>query len=71
MALSDTVTMQEGRVFVQKDGTSFEVAPGRSLMMNDGSKVFGDGTVLLKSGEKTNVTSGAILKLEGISGKNR
>src|SRR5438477_5183164 len=68
--VGDTITMKDGKVIVQKDGTSLEVPQGRSLMMNDGSKVFGDGTVTLKNGDKTNLVSGAILKLEGVTPNN-
>ena len=62
----DSVTLQNGRVSVQKDGSKIEVEPGRSITMNDGTKVFGDGTVVKFNGEKLKLTEGQILTLEGV-----
>jgi hypothetical protein len=64
----DTVTLKDGKVTVQKDGALFPVAT--SLMMNDGSKVLANGTIIsfdgrtsrmLKEGE-TITLPGAVLK---------
>ena len=62
----DTVTMQGGRVSVQKDGAKLNVEPGRSLTMNDGTKVFGDGTIVKFNGERTVVSEGQVLTLDGV-----
>lgn len=62
----DTVTLSGGKVRVQKDGSQFEVAAGRSLTMNDGAKIFGDGTVLMKDGTTKKLVEGEILVLEGV-----
>jgi hypothetical protein len=66
----DTIVLQNGVVFVQKDGSRLKVEPGRSLMMNDGTKVLGDGSVISKDGNATKLTEGEIITLEGVV-KNR
>ncbi|MCX6905219.1 MAG: hypothetical protein NTW03_17420 [Verrucomicrobia bacterium] len=70
IAVRDTVILIGGKVRVQKDGTLLEVPPDRTLMMNDGSKVFGDGTVLMKDGSTKKLTEGVILLIEGVVRKN-
>jgi len=70
IAAKDTVILIAGKVRVQKDGTLFDVPPGRSLMMNDGAKVFGDGTVLMKDGTTRQLTEGVILVMEGVVRRN-
>lgn len=62
----DTITMQSGRVKVQKDGSSVAVEPGRSIMMNDGTKVMSDGTVIRASGEQITLTEGQIITIDGV-----
>ncbi len=62
----DSVTLREGKVWVQKDGAQFEVMPGRSLMMNDGTKVLGDGTVVMTDGTQRKLAEGEILTLQGV-----
>ena len=62
----DTITMQDGRVMVQKDGTMLVVSPARSIMMNDGTKVLGDGTVIDFNGRQTKLSKGQILVVEGV-----
>jgi hypothetical protein len=64
--VSDTVLFQDGRILVQKDGSSMEVMPGRSLMMNDGTKIMGDGTLVLRDGSIKRLTPGEIFKIEGV-----
>ncbi len=66
---SDTITLKEGKMIVQKDGSSMEIPAGRSLMMNDGTKVFGDGTIVSKDGTQTKLLPGQILKVEGVASK--
>ncbi len=63
---TDTITLKGGKVIVQKDGSLITVAPGRSLMMNDGTKVFGDGTVLMKDGTKKKLAEGELLTVPGL-----
>jgi hypothetical protein len=65
IAAKDTITLQDGKVVVQKDGSQFQVEARQSLMMNDGTKVLGDGTVIKKDGTKLKLTEGQILTVEG------
>lgn len=67
IAAHDTVTLRQGVVWVQKDGAQFSLARGRSLMMNDGTKVFGDGNVVRPDGQKLKLVEGQILKLPGVT----
>jgi hypothetical protein len=62
----DTVNLRNGRVTVQKDGSVLTVEPGRTVMMNDGTKVFSDGTVVRFDGETTKLTDGQTLIIEGV-----
>ena len=71
LATRDTVTFKDGKVTVQKDGSTFEVKPGRTLMMNDGTKVFGDGTVVKRSGDRQKLTEGQTITVEGVVTRNR
>jgi hypothetical protein len=64
--VKDTITLRAGKVQVQKDGSSFEVTPGRSLMMNDGTKVFGDGSVVSPDGSTRQLLEGEILVVPGV-----
>ena len=63
----DTITMQNGRVMVQKDGTMLALDPARSITMNDGTKVLGDGTVIgFLTGTQTKLAEGQVHIIEGV-----
>jgi hypothetical protein len=63
----DTITMQNGQVMVQKDGTMLVVGATRSITMNDGTKVFGDGTIIgFNNGPRSTLTEGQVLPIEGV-----
>lgn len=62
----DSISLQAGKVVVQKEGTQLTVEPGRSIMMNEGTKVFGDGTVVSRDGQTTQLSEGQIITLEGV-----
>ena len=62
----DTVTMQNGRVVVQKDGSQLVVEPERSITMNDGTKVLGDGTIIKPNGDRLTLSEGQIVTLQGV-----
>jgi hypothetical protein len=67
----DTITMQGGKMKVQKDGAMLTVDPGRSIMMNDGTKVLADGTVIKFNGERTLVKEGQSLTIDGVVVRGR
>lgn len=62
----DTITLQGGRVKVQKDGSLLTVEPGRSIMMNDGTKVYGDGKIIKADGTESQLAEGKIVVIEGV-----
>lgn len=62
----DSITLLKGRVQVQKDGSTLTVNSRSSIMMNDGTKVLGDGTVIKPNGERTTLHEGEIILLEGV-----
>lgn len=68
----DTITMQGGRVMVQKDGSMLPLDPTRSITMNDGTKVLGDGTIISFQGERTTkLTEGQVFVIEGVVVRRR
>lgn len=67
----DTITLTQGRVTVQKNGTLIPLDPRSSLMMDDGSKVFGDGRVQKPDGSTVRLKDGQILQVEGVQQRLR
>lgn len=67
----DTITLRDGRVQVQKDGSVMTVAAGASIMMNDGTKVFGDGRVVNSNGQETRLAEGQIIVVSGVATRAR
>jgi hypothetical protein len=66
LAAKDTITKRDNKVIVQKDGSILTLAPGRSIMMNDGTKVTSDGTVLMSDGRTISLAEGQIVTVEGV-----
>ena len=62
----DTITLREGKVVVQKEGTQLAIDSGRSIMMNEGTKVLGDGRVISPDGQATQLVEGQIIIIEGV-----
>ncbi len=63
---TDTALLKDGRVVVQKDGSSITLRPAQSMMMSDGTRILGDGTVISKDGSSSKLVEGEVLKLEGV-----
>jgi hypothetical protein len=63
----DTVVLLAGKVSVQKDGSILVLRPNQSLMMSDGTKVLGTGTVTRKDGSTINLTEGQVMVMEGVA----
>ena len=64
--VADTITLNQGKVVVQKDGSMVQVRRDASIMMNDGTKVFGNGTVVKKDGSQVTLEEGQIIKVQGV-----
>ncbi|GEM_PF-1851052 len=62
----DTVTLKEGKVVVQKDGAMITVKPGRTIMMNNGTKVFSDGKLIYFDGATKQLSEGETVELTGV-----
>ncbi|MBI1176125.1 hypothetical protein GC207_01660 [bacterium] len=63
---TDTATMKDGKVVVQKDGSLITLRPAQTMMMSDGTRVTGDGTVIGKDGKTTHLGEGELVKIEGV-----
>ena len=62
----DTISLQQGKVVVQKDGAQVAVESGRTIMMNEGTKVIGEGKVVSQDGTTTELSEGQIITIEGV-----
>lgn len=65
----DTATIVNGQVTVQLNGQSINVAPNRSITMNDGTRIYGDGRVVKFRGGETRLKEGEIMRIEGVATK--
>ena len=61
----DTVTLRNSRTILQKDGAKITLQPLQSIMMSDGTKVYGNGTIEYRDGRRVTLTEGQILVIEG------
>jgi hypothetical protein len=61
----DTIGMQNGKVFVVKDGARYELPPTQIMVMNDGTRVQGNGTVTARDGRVRTLKEGELLLVEG------
>jgi len=65
----DTVTIVNGQVTVQLNGQSINVAANRSITMNDGTRVYGDGRIVKFRGPESRLKEGEIVRIEGVATK--
>jgi len=61
----DAVTLKNGRVVVQKDGTLIPLSSGQIMGMNDGTRVHGDGQIQKHDGTTTQLREGQTILIEG------
>ncbi len=66
---TDTAALKAGKVVVQKDGSLITLRPNQTIMMSDGTKVVGDGSLIRRDGTTAKLTEGEILKIEGVRRK--
>jgi len=62
----DTISLQGKTVVVQKDGSLIRLRPEQSIMMNDGTKALGNGTVITPDGDTITLTDGQIMEVAGV-----
>lgn len=65
LPVTDTVSLQGGKVVLYKDGARVELRRGQYMAMSDNSRVSGDGYVIRGDGTRVALKEGEILKLEG------
>jgi len=63
---TDTATLTSGKVVVQKDGALITLQPTQSMMMSNGTKVLGNGTMIGKDGTTSTLAEGQVVKIEGV-----
>jgi hypothetical protein len=61
----DTVTLKNGQVFVQKDGTLLSLTPIQIMGMNDGTRVHGDGLIQKLDGSTSQLQEGQTILIDG------
>lgn len=70
----DSIQFHHGKVSLFKDGSLLTLAPNRMMMMNDGTKVWGNGTISRRTREsnwdevKTQLPEGAMVRVLRIRG---
>lgn len=62
----DSITLVKGKVMVQADGSLLTVPPGRTFMMNDGTKVSGNGTYTKPDGTVVKLVEGEVVVVQGV-----
>ncbi len=65
LGAKDTVSLMDGKVVIQKDGGLIKLAPSQRITMNDGTQVYGNGTVISRDGRAVAVKEGETITLEG------
>jgi hypothetical protein len=71
LPVKDTALLRNGQVTVHKDGSLIPVGSSSNIMMNEGTKIYGDGRVVSRSGDKSRLIEGQVLILEGVVTRNR
>jgi hypothetical protein len=65
LPVTDTASLQRGKVVLYKDGSRIELRRGQTMAMSDGSKVSGDGFVIRADGSRVTLKEGELFRLEG------
>jgi hypothetical protein len=61
----DTITLKNGCVVVQREGSLITLAPVQIMGMNDGTRVYGDGYIQQRDGTKTKLHEGQTILIDG------
>jgi hypothetical protein len=64
--VTDTASMQDGKVVLFKDGGRIVLRRDQVMAMSDGTRVSGDGKVVRPDGSSETLKEGEILKLQGV-----
>lgn len=66
LPVKDTVVLLNGKVVLQKDGSSFSLRPGQTMMMNEGTKVFSEGYLITREGKRVPLVEGQVVTIQGV-----
>jgi hypothetical protein len=66
VAATDSVTLKNGKVILQKDGSMLTLDRGRTMMMSEGTRVFGEGYLIQRDGTRVDLAEGQIILIEGV-----
>jgi uncharacterized protein YwbE len=67
IATKDTISLQSGKVVLQRDGTLITLQPIQITEMSDGTRVTGNGLVTYRDGRKVQLTEGQIITVNGVA----
>jgi hypothetical protein len=66
VGVTDTISLKDGKVVLYKDGGRVDVRRGQVIMMSDGTKVNGDGSLVRPDGTRVTLKEGDTLKVPGV-----
>lgn len=69
VAATDTATLIQGKVVLQKDGSRLELNAAQSITMSDGTKIHGSGLVTRRNGTQFQLKEGEVLKIQGATSR--
>lgn len=69
LPVKDTITLKDGKVYVQKDGALLSLKPFQIMGLSDGTKVQGDGTVTRFGGQVIKLEEAQTILVDGVAVK--
>lgn len=67
IAAKDTISLQSGKVVLQRDGSLMTLLPIQVTEMSDGTRVTGAGLITYRDGRKVQLTEGQIITVDGVA----
>ena len=64
--VTDSASWQEGKIVLFKDGGKIVLRPTEKMMMSDGTRIGGDGTITRTDGSTAMLAPDELLKLSGV-----
>ena len=71
LATKDSIQLRQGKVIVHKDGAPLTLSAAQTVMMSDGTKVFGNGSMLKADGTRLTLKEGEIVPVTGVDSNKR